>query len=66
MDLKETQYEDVHWIHLALDRDQWRTLVNTIMNLLVLRKKGNFLTRMQFRTQFYNAIPTSECSVQWI
>jgi len=23
----------VHWIHVAQDRDQWRTLVNMIMTL---------------------------------
>jgi hypothetical protein len=26
-------YEGVDWIHLAQDRDQWRSLVYTIMNL---------------------------------
>jgi hypothetical protein len=25
----------VDWLHLAQDRDQWRTLVNTVMNLWV-------------------------------
>jgi hypothetical protein len=25
----------VDWIHLAEDRDQWRALVNTVMNLQV-------------------------------
>jgi hypothetical protein len=24
-----------HWIELALDRDQWRALVNTVMSLRV-------------------------------
>jgi hypothetical protein len=27
--------EDLDWIHLAHDRDQWRALVNTVMNLQV-------------------------------
>jgi hypothetical protein len=26
---------DVDWMHLAEDRDRWRTLVNTAMNLRV-------------------------------
>jgi hypothetical protein len=24
--------EDVDWMHLAQDRDQWQTLVNMVMN----------------------------------
>jgi hypothetical protein len=35
MDLKEIGYEDVDWIHLAHDWEQWRTLMNTVMNLWV-------------------------------
>jgi hypothetical protein len=30
---KETVYEDVEWVYLAHDSVQWRTLVNTVMNL---------------------------------
>jgi len=33
--LKETGWEGVDWINLAQDRDQWRTLVNTVMDLRV-------------------------------
>jgi len=33
MNLRETGWKVVDWIHLAQDRDQWRALVNTIMNL---------------------------------
>jgi hypothetical protein len=29
-------------IHLAQDRNRWRTLVNTVMNLRVSQKAGNF------------------------
>jgi hypothetical protein len=35
MDLIEIRWGDVDWIHVAQDRDQWRALVNTVMNLRV-------------------------------
>jgi hypothetical protein len=35
MDLRETVFGDVDWIHWAQDRDRWRVLVNTVMNLRV-------------------------------
>jgi hypothetical protein len=35
MDLRETVWEDVDWIHLTQDRDQWRAVLNTVMNLCV-------------------------------
>jgi hypothetical protein len=36
MDLRETGWGSVEWIHLAQDRDRWQAFVNTIMNLQVL------------------------------
>jgi hypothetical protein len=33
MDLKEIVWESVDWTHVAQDRDQWRAVVNTLMNL---------------------------------
>jgi hypothetical protein len=30
------------WIHLALDMDQWRVLVNTVMNRGVPQNARNF------------------------
>jgi hypothetical protein len=33
MDLTETGREGVDWMHPAQERDQWRTVVNTVMNL---------------------------------
>jgi hypothetical protein len=36
MDLREIGWEGVNWIDLAQDRDQWRALVNTVMNIRVL------------------------------
>jgi len=35
MDLREIGWEGVNWIHLAQNRDQWRVLANTAMNLRV-------------------------------
>jgi hypothetical protein len=35
MDLSDTEWDGIDWIDLTRDRDQWRTLVNTVMNLRV-------------------------------
>jgi hypothetical protein len=35
MDLGEIGWDGRDWIELAQDRDQWRTLLNTVMNLRV-------------------------------
>jgi hypothetical protein len=35
MDLRKTGLGGMDWIDLAQDRDQWRALVNTVMNLWV-------------------------------
>jgi hypothetical protein len=44
MDLREIGWEGVDWMHWAQDRNQWWPLVNTVMNLRVPEKAGNFLT----------------------
>jgi hypothetical protein len=36
MVLREIGWGGMDWIDLAQDRDQWRALVNTVMNLRVL------------------------------
>jgi hypothetical protein len=36
MDLREIEWDGMDWLELAQDRDQWRALVNTVMNLRVL------------------------------
>jgi hypothetical protein len=35
MDLREIGWDGVNWIDLAQDKDQWRALVNTVMNFRV-------------------------------
>jgi hypothetical protein len=35
MDLREIGWDGMDWIDLAQDMDQWRALVNTVMNLRV-------------------------------
>jgi hypothetical protein len=35
MDLREIGWDGMDWIVLAQDRDQWKTLVNMVMNLRV-------------------------------
>jgi hypothetical protein len=35
MDLREIRWDGMDWINLAQDRDQWRPLVNTVMNFWV-------------------------------
>jgi hypothetical protein len=35
MDLREIGWDGMVWIDLAQERDQWRALVNTVMNLRV-------------------------------
>jgi hypothetical protein len=35
MDLSELGWSDVDWIGLAQERDMWRALVNSVLNLRV-------------------------------
>jgi hypothetical protein len=35
MDLREVGWGDVNWIGLAQDRNRWRALVNSVLNLRV-------------------------------
>jgi hypothetical protein len=44
MDLREIEWDGMDWIDLAQDRDQWRTLVNMVMNLRVPQNAGKFLS----------------------
>jgi hypothetical protein len=44
MDLREVGCDGRDWIDLAQDRDQWRALVNLVMNLQVPYNAGKFLS----------------------
>jgi hypothetical protein len=35
MDLREVEWVGVDWIYMAQDRDHWRALVSTVMNLRI-------------------------------
>jgi hypothetical protein len=49
-DVTEIGWDGTDWIDLAQDRDQWRALVNTVMNLRVPKNAGNFLSRCTIGT----------------
>jgi hypothetical protein len=36
IDLREIGWGDVDWVQLAWDRDQWKAVLNLVMNLQVL------------------------------
>jgi hypothetical protein len=44
MDLREIGWGGMDCIDMAQDRDQWRALVYTVMNVLVLIKADKFLS----------------------
>jgi hypothetical protein len=39
IDLRNIGWDGVDWIDMAQDRDQWRALVNTLLNILVLNSQ---------------------------
>jgi hypothetical protein len=47
IDLTEIGWDDIDWIDLAQDRDQWRALVNTVMNLRVPLNAGKFFLMLR-------------------
>ena len=42
MGLREVRWEGINWIDVVQDRDRWRAAVNTVMNLQVSIKCGEF------------------------
>jgi len=41
MNLKKTGWGYVDWVHMAQNRDQWRTHVNTVLNIRVILNAVN-------------------------
>jgi hypothetical protein len=35
MDLREIECDGVDWIYMTQDRDQWKALVNTVLNIRI-------------------------------
>jgi len=44
MELQEVGFGGMDWIGLAQDKDRFRALVSTVMNLWIPQNEENFLT----------------------
>jgi hypothetical protein len=60
MDLKEIGIDETNWIRLARDRVQWRTFVNTVMNLRVPYRKLGIFDKLSGNQLF------KHCPAPWI
>jgi hypothetical protein len=64
----EIEWDDMDWIDLAQYRDQWRALLNTVMNLRVPKHAGKFLSScttsgFSRRVQLRNQVFSHHCKV---
>jgi hypothetical protein len=44
MDLRDILWDDIDWIDLAQDMDDWRVLVNAVINHRAPQNAGKFLS----------------------
>jgi hypothetical protein len=44
LDIRKIGWDEMDWIDLVQDRDHWRALMNTVMNLRVPHNAGKFLS----------------------
>jgi hypothetical protein len=51
MDLRDIGWDGMDWIDLAEDSDQWRVLLNTVMN--PHKDAGQFLSSFSRRAQLH-------------
>jgi hypothetical protein len=53
MDLREVGWGDVDWIGVAQDRNRWRALVNSVLNLRVPRNAGKVSSDLSISVQLH-------------
>jgi hypothetical protein len=53
MDFGEVGWDDVDWIGLAQDRNRWRALVNSLMNLRVAYNTGKLSSGLSSSAQLH-------------
>jgi hypothetical protein len=44
IDLREIGWDGMDWMDLTQDRDQWRDIMNTVMNFWVASNAGKYLS----------------------
>jgi hypothetical protein len=52
LDLREIVIDGANWIQLAQDRVQWRTFVNTVMNLQLHKESRIFFDKLSDYQRF--------------
>lgn len=64
-DLKKVVSDGVDWIQLAHNWNQWRAVVNTVMDLRILQKTGNLFSRQRLSAS-QKKLSSVELVIDWI